>query len=47
MRTTCVNCKYGTRMGKVIRCEVRGIMKTKPFDGCGNHEPRPKEEVME
>lgn len=46
MKNTCTNCKYGIRMGKVIRCEIRGIMKTKPFEACGNHDPLPKGEVI-
>lgn len=38
MKDQCTNCANGTRMGKVIRCEVTRRVKTPPYTKCGNWE---------
>lgn len=39
----CTNCGNGKQTGKVVRCDVTGRVKSKPFTPCDNYIERKKE----
>lgn len=47
-RDSCVNCANANHIGKVIRCNVLGVVKTQPYTKCGNWEKaRVQSKLME
>ena len=44
---TCENCTNGKRIGGVIRCEVRGIIRTLPYTACPNYERAKRQITLE
>ena len=44
---TCQNCANGKHIGSVMKCEVRGIIRTEPYTACPNYERAKKQITLE
>ena len=44
---TCQNCANGKHIGSVMKCEVRGIIRTEPYTACPNYERAKRQVTLE